>query len=221
MWVPASETTEEQLDEKGLSYSKYRFTGEQLRDHGVPCDAEVVEGFLVEKTDSQESGDTLFRIAATALTLALDACGGLSGEQRFELVEKGPLALEDFASGLRESKPCRTVDFGECPSMAGTGRPFHRERVAHDRIGVAVALDGPGVDDLAAGLFDGLQGFETAGCGEAGFLVELPPGGFERVLVGELALRDGPRSLILPGPERPAWVDQEDFDSVKAPPVQQ
>lgn len=77
VWVPASETTEERLNEKGLSYTKYRFAGEQLRDYGIPCDAEVVEGFLVEKTEFQKFSDTFWRIAATAFTLALDACGGV------------------------------------------------------------------------------------------------------------------------------------------------
>ena len=77
VWVSASKTTEEQLKERGLSYTKYRFRGEQLRDHGIPCDAEVVEGFLVEKSEFQKFNDTLFRIAATPFTLVLDACGGV------------------------------------------------------------------------------------------------------------------------------------------------
>lgn len=77
VWVSASKTTEGQLKERGLRYTKYRFEGEQLRDHGILCDAEVVEGFLVEKTEFQKFGDTLFRIAATPFTLTVDACCGI------------------------------------------------------------------------------------------------------------------------------------------------
>ena len=47
VWVSASKTTEEQFEEKGLSYTRYRLKGEQLRDHSIVCDEDIVEGFLV------------------------------------------------------------------------------------------------------------------------------------------------------------------------------
>ena len=77
VWVPASKTTEEQLRKKGLSYEKHRFTSKQLGDNGIVCDDEVVEGFLVEKSDLQKFGDTLVLIAATPFTLAADVCCGV------------------------------------------------------------------------------------------------------------------------------------------------
>lgn len=88
VWVSASKTTEEQLKERGLSYTKYRFKGEQLRDHGILCDDEVAEGFLVEKSDLQKFGDTLLLIAATPFTLTLDACCGI-----FVAVVSDPVAM--------------------------------------------------------------------------------------------------------------------------------
>lgn len=51
-------------------------------------------------------------------------------------------------------EPGGAVDLGEGGGFAAAGRPFHFEGVAVDRVGVDVGIDGPGVDDLAALLFD-------------------------------------------------------------------
>ena len=75
-----------------------------------------------------------------------------SGDEAFQLVEQRLLALEDLVPGLGQGEPCGTVGFGKGLLSAGVGRPFHGEGVALDRLGVAVALDGPSVDHLAAGL---------------------------------------------------------------------
>ena len=131
----------------------------------------------------------------------------LRTEQLFKLIEQGGLALEDLLAGLSEGQPGGSVHLGERAEPAAAGRVLHREGVAPGRLGVAVAFDGPGMDDLATGLSDGLKRSEIAANDKAGFLVELAPGGFERVLVSEFALGDGPCSLIPPGPERSALAD--------------
>ena len=59
-------------------------------------------------------------------------------------------------------------------------RPLDREGVAGDRRGVAVPLEGPGVDDLAPLLLHRGQGEEGAGRDDADLLPELPDGGGQR-----------------------------------------
>ena len=49
-----------------------------------------------------------------------------------------------------EREPARAVDLGERLQPAGAGRPFELERVADDRVGVEIAFERPGADDLPA-----------------------------------------------------------------------
>ena len=64
--------------------------------------------------------------------------------------------------------------------------------------GIAVALERPGVDDLAALLLDGLQRNERASGLQAGFFLELPLGREQQIFVGFwLALGDRPCPFIL------------------------
>src|SRR5437016_13688816 len=74
-------------------------------------------------------------------------------------------------------------------------RPLYRERIAANCTRVDFALNCPGVHDLAARLFDGLERlqftFERKPC----FLFELALCHFDRVLApGEFAFWNGPRS---------------------------
>ena len=63
---------------------------------------------------------------------------------------------------------------------------------------VRLALDGPGVDDLAALLLDRRQSSEGSSWRDAGFLLELPLGGFEPVLTRyDLTLGNRPSAVIL------------------------
>src|SRR5260221_10367952 len=76
----------------------------------------------------------------------------LSSEQSLQLVQKTELALSDLDPRGREVEPGGAIDLGEFLSVAGLGRPFHLEGIAADRIGIAVALDGPSMHNLSAGL---------------------------------------------------------------------
>jgi hypothetical protein len=91
-----------------------------------------------------------------------------------------------------------------------------------DLRGVAIALDRPGVHDLAAGLPDGRQGTKFAVDLGARFLAEFPAGVSQEVDIGrDFALRDRPRAKVFLGPERAAGMDQEHLDAAPLAPIEQ
>src|SRR5262249_1951119 len=143
-------------------------------------------------------------------------------EQPRQFVEQGDLALVNLLAGASEREPGCAVDLRELLPAAGARRPFHRKQVAPDGCRIAVGLDGPGVNDLAAGRLARREGDEVAAAGEAGLLGEFAPRRLQRVFVGaEFALGNRPGMRILPRPERTAGVDEEDFDPAVTPPEQQ
>src|SRR5262249_52082920 len=79
-------------------------------------------------------------------------------EQPRQFVEQGDLALVNLLAGGSEREPGRAVDLRELLPAAGARRPFHRKQVAPDGRRIAVGPDGPGADDLAAGLLARRQG---------------------------------------------------------------
>ena len=117
--------------------------------------------------------------------------------------------LPSFDLPFRRShvEEVRPVDLRELHLSPRLWGPFHRERVADDCTRIAVALERPGVNDLASLLLDRRQSDEWTGWRDAGFFLELPLGGFEQVLARfDLALgnRPSPSSLFLKyGP--PGW----------------
>jgi hypothetical protein len=88
---------------------------------------------------------------------------------------------------------------------------------------VQIAADGEGGDQLAAGLFDGGElDARPGGDVEADLLAELALGGSPWVFViGVLALRDRPRTLVLACPERSTGMADQHFGGIIDDPVQQ
>ena len=76
---------------------------------------------------------------------------------------------------------------------------------------VQVMFQRPGMDDLAAWLFQFTQRDECAIHPEAGFLLELAPRGFQRRLASfRQSLRNRPGAVVLSCPEWPAGMRQQD-----------
>lgn len=144
-----------------------------------------------------------------------------SGEQAFELIEEGSLAWEDLLPGLEQREPGGSVHLGERGLPAGMGRVLHREGVAPGRLGVAVAFDRPGVDDLAAGLLDRFERAELSLDSEARFFLEFPPGGIQRGFVRKFAFGNRPRAEVFASPEGTAGMDEEHLDLSLSYPVHQ
>src|SRR5690242_2798834 len=108
---------------------------------------------------------------------------------RLELVDEGDLRRENPQAGFLRRKPRRAVHLGEFGLAPGSRRPFHGKGVAADRVRVAVALDRPGVNPLAALLAQRREGRCGALRLEAGFLAKLAHCGGERILAfGDLTL---------------------------------
>ena len=97
----------------------------------------------------------------------------------------------------------------------GARRPFRLRPQAVQARRVAVALERPGVDDLAAALDDPAERQVGTARFEAGFLDELADGGLERIFARmDAALRNRPRAFVSRGPERPAGMREQDLEAV-------
>src|ERR1035438_6102301 len=90
------------------------------------------------------------------------------------------------------------VDLRELHVSPRFRRPFNREGVAGDCAWIAVTLERPCVNDLAALLLDRRQCSEGAGWRDASFFFELPLGGFEQIFaLLDLALGNRPSQFVL------------------------
>src|SRR5829696_180157 len=141
------------------------------------------------------------------------SAGVSSRAGRRKPVEEDALAREKLLAGFFQGEPAGAVDLGERLLAPALRRPLELEAVAADRRHVEIALSRKGDDALAARL-DGLsQGLQLALQGDAELLRELAPGGGFRILAVEIfALRNRPGAGVLPGPERPAGMHEEDAE---------
>ena len=102
-------------------------------------------------------------------------------------------------AGLVDVEPLDPVDLGERLDAARSPAASSISNVLlHGRRRVEVALEGPGVDDLAALLDDAAElDRVAAGRRVAGLLLELATGDLEQLLVAvDLALRDRPVAVV-------------------------
>src|SRR5579872_3724545 len=76
----------------------------------------------------------------------------------FEFIDQRRLGRLDFLARDFEVEEIGAVDLGDFDLPARFGWPFDRDQVALDDGWIAIASKGPGVDDLAALLLNGLQG---------------------------------------------------------------
>ena len=104
----------------------------------------------------------------------------------------------------------------------GVRRPFHRERVALEGGGVAIALERPSVDDLAAFLLDRFQRQERAGWFQAGLFFKFPLGRRHQIFVGvEFALGNRPDAFISVDAKGAAGMGQQNFSGSLSDPIHQ
>src|ERR1700683_1067994 len=111
-----------------------------------------------------------------------------------------------------DREECGAIDFGELAGFSGTRRPFHLKRVAAQRGRIAVALEGPRRDFLAALVLDAAKGKQSGARCQAGFFLEFAFGRGEFVLARiDLAFGHEPRTRVFVGPEWSAEMDQQDL----------
>src|ERR1019366_6573390 len=116
----------------------------------------------------------------------------------FKLLDKCFLSGFDLAFRRSHVEELRSVDLRELHLPPRLRRPFHRERVADGCSRIAVALEGPSVNDLASLLRNRRQSDEWTRCRDAAFLLEFPLGGFEQIFTWlDLALGNRPSAVIL------------------------
>src|SRR5690606_33128943 len=119
-------------------------------------------------------------------------------------------------------EPAGAVDLGERAPLPRPARPLDLERVAAQLPGIGIALDRPGVHDLAAGLADRPERERGPLGGEARLLRQLAARSGEQVLAGaDLPLRNRPRAAILARPEGAARMDQQHLEAARAAAVEQ
>jgi hypothetical protein len=129
-------------------------------------------------------------------------------------VYEGDLALEELGARFRNRKPSAPVNLGELLRLAGLGRPLHGKEVAFNEGGVDTLFQGPGGDQLAAGLAQLSQRQEIAIDGDAGFFLKLSLGGQQGVLgFGVFTFGERPCADVLPGPKGTAGVNEEELEA--------
>ena len=72
VWIPASRITEDQLRREGRAYDKLHLTSQDLRDMGIRCQEDEVDGYLAEKSRAQKFTDRVVMVAGTPVTIAID-----------------------------------------------------------------------------------------------------------------------------------------------------
>src|SRR6185312_3110613 len=98
---------------------------------------------------------------AIALTLAMGA---------EEMLQHRTLAFDDLVQRRYATEPFAPIGLGKALPPARFWRPDHFEACAFQHLGIAVALDRPDRQGLAAVLTKASQGVEHALGGKAGFL---------------------------------------------------
>src|SRR5215472_1030927 len=139
-----------------------------------------------------------------------------------QLIEKPALAAQNLLARGCDGEPPAAIDLREFLLLAGVGRPFHRERIAHNRRGIDISLHGPRVHELAARLLERFKRHELPAQPRAGLFVEFALRGRQRIVAFlELPLGHGPRSRVLSPPERSPGVDQENLAGAVAKSVEE
>ena len=126
-------------------------------------------------------------------------------DQRLQSLEQRHLRRKDLLLCRWHVEELGAVDLRELGLFPGADRPLHGKGVAADRGRIAVALVAPGVDNLAALLFDWLKRNKRAVRLETEFLTELALGGLQMDL-SELLGRTVHLTLLggIPASERSA-----------------
>src|ERR1039457_4318478 len=137
-----------------------------------------------------------------------------------QLFKQRHLSRVDANSRLIQVEEFGPVHLRECGHTPRVRRPFHRERIALDLAGIAVAGKRPRVDDLAALLGNRGQFDECPLWFEAEFLLKFPLCRLQPVFARVyFPLRDGPDAGILPLPQRPARMHEQELQFVVLDPI--
>src|SRR5215469_3754939 len=139
-----------------------------------------------------------------------------------EAINQLELGRRHLRLRLLVRKKLRLVDLGKLLPLAGSRRPFERERVAPHRRRIAIALERPRVHDLPALVFDRAERSKVSARFDAGFLLELSLRSRKFIFARlDFSLRDEPGALVLSSPERTSQVDQQHLELIVTDPVHQ
>jgi len=132
-----------------------------------------------------------------------------------------PLSRHDPDHGVARRKPARAIDLGKFLLPSGARRPLHGEEIALQPGRIAVALERPGLDDLATGLAERTQLDEIAIDVDAGLFREFAPRGGQGVLVSRAqSFWNRPSALVLGRLEGSARMDEKDLDAAAHAPIE-
>src|SRR5207302_6057272 len=140
-----------------------------------------------------------------------------------ELLDEGTLTFRDLPQRRFSIEPAAAIDFRESSGAARLRRPFPLEQVALEICRVAVPIDRPDVQPLAARLREYAEiPFAAALVGlESGLFPEFAPRAGELVFVGvDETLRHRPGAVVLLRPIGTSRVNEKDFRARTAPAVE-
>src|SRR5690606_4423192 len=148
---------------------------------------------------------------------------GFAGRQRLQQpIHKLGLGRVELGLGGLGIEPAAAIDLGNLDELARARWPFHAEGVAANGVRIGIAGKGPGLDRLAALLFDGAQRQERPGWLDASFLGKFAAGGSQRFFTWlDQSLGNGPHSQVAVLPERPTRMGQKDLHRVTLAAIQQ
>jgi hypothetical protein len=70
--------------------------------------------------------------------------------ENFETIDERPLAGQDLVPGQRDGEPRRAIYFWKGHGPAAAGRPFDRDLVAANAVGIEIAFKRIAADDFPA-----------------------------------------------------------------------
>ncbi len=137
-------------------------------------------------------------------------------------VDETLLSFEDLFPGRLYFKPVCSVDLGKLPHYPRSPGPLKHELIAHNPPLIQVLFHRPDKNDLPAGLLYPSQLYENPINLKARLFLKLP---FRRIqgalVLLEKAFGYRPGSLVLPRPQGPTGMDEQDLKMIVLKPERQ
>jgi hypothetical protein len=137
-------------------------------------------------------------------------------------IQQRALCWVQRATRRRHGVEGRPVHFRECGKPTRVRRPLHLERVAPDRLRIAVSFERPSVHSLAPAEPNRTQRQERPAGRQRGFLSKLAHRRLEQRLTWvDLTLGYAPSPVVSMPPERPTRVHEQHLEPSASPAIHQ
>lgn len=137
-------------------------------------------------------------------------------------VEERPLARQNSLARFMQGEPRPAIHFRKVDRPARARRPLHLAVIARKFVRGAISFKAPGRNKFPSRLADGAQLDEFSVDREPCLFFEFAPSCRQRIFIGyTLAFGNRPCPEVLLRPQRPARMNEKDFDSAFIPAIEQ